>query len=94
MGWRSVTRDRYPSHRGHHEPRRWRGRYTAPYRVRPDERRYVCTSFEVFRTPDASEGKGFVTSEVLRDLAVGHLITLTLLIPDSVLSELPNPGRR
>jgi hypothetical protein len=57
----------------------------------PDERRYVCTSFEVFRTPDASEGKGFVTSEVLRDLAVGQLIRLTLIIPDSVLSELPNP---
>jgi hypothetical protein len=51
----------------------------------------VCTSFEVFRTPDASEGKGFVTSEVLRDLAVEHLITLTLVIPDSVHSELPNP---
>jgi hypothetical protein len=48
-------------------------------------------AIEVFRTPDASEGKGFVTSEVLRDLAVGHLITLTLVIPDSVLSELPNP---
>ena len=57
----------------------------------PDERRYVCTSFEVFRTPDASEGKGFVTSEVLRDLAVGHLITLTLNVPDSVFSVLPNP---
>jgi hypothetical protein len=57
----------------------------------PDERRYVCTGFEVFRTPDTSEGKGFVTSEVLRNLPVGQLITLALLIPESVLSELPNP---
>jgi hypothetical protein len=40
-----------------------------------DARRYVCTSFEVFRDPDASEGKGFVTSEVLRKLAVGNLTT-------------------
>jgi hypothetical protein len=56
-----------------------------------DVRRYVCTSCEVFRAPDASEGKGFVTSEVLRKLAVGNLTNLTLSIPDSVLSELPNP---
>jgi hypothetical protein len=36
-------------------------------------------------------GQGYATSEVLRDLAVGHLIRLTLNIPDSVLSVLPNP---
>jgi hypothetical protein len=56
-------------------------------------RRYVCTNFEVFRTPDASEGKGFITSEVLRKLAVGHLIQMALLnLPDlQVTRELPNP---
>jgi hypothetical protein len=55
-------------------------------------RRYVCTSFEVFRTPDASEGKGFVTSEVLRNLTVGHLVQMALLnLPDlQVTRELSN----
>jgi hypothetical protein len=53
--------------------------------------RYVCTSFEVFRTPDADEGRGFVTSEVLRKMAVGHQVAMALIIPDTVLCELPNP---
>jgi hypothetical protein len=56
-----------------------------------EARRYLCTSFEVFRTPDASKGKGFVTSEVLRKLAVGHLVGLTMIVPTTVLRELPNP---
>jgi hypothetical protein len=55
-------------------------------------RRYVCTSFEVFRTPDAGEGKGFVTSEVLRSIAVGHLVVLALTAaPGTVLRVQPNP---
>lgn len=65
-----------------------------------DERRYVCISFEVHRTPDANEGRGFVTSEVLRKLAVSSLIATTLATstdhgdaPDrffSIFRQLPN----
>jgi Phage integrase, N-terminal SAM-like domain len=55
-------------------------------------RRYVCTSFEVFRTPDAGESKGFVTSEVLRSIAVGHLVVLALTAASgTVLRVQPNP---
>jgi hypothetical protein len=59
-----------------------------------DRHRYLCTSFEVYRTPEASEGKGFVTTELLRDTPVGSFISATLNIPGSdghIFRELPNP---
>jgi hypothetical protein len=59
-----------------------------------DSRRYLCTSFEVFRTPEASEGKGFVTTELLRRTPVGSFVAATLNIPDEnghIFHELPNP---
>ena len=59
-----------------------------------EARRYLCTRFEVFRSPDASEGKGFVTSELLRSTPVHDFIALTLNVPDDnghIFSELPNP---
>jgi hypothetical protein len=59
-----------------------------------EARRYLCTSFEVYRTPEASEGKGFVTTELLRDTPVGSFISATLNIPGSdghIFRELPNP---
>ena len=75
-----------------HVPGGRRGWSSDPHRLRRRSRRYVCTSFEVFRTPDADEGKGFVTSEVLRKLTVGHLVQMALLnLPDlQVTRELPN----
>ena len=68
-----------------------------------DRHRYLCTNFEVFRDPDASEGKGFVTTELLRDTPVGGLIAATLSLPDvndgtpgpmfPDFHELPNPDK-
>jgi hypothetical protein len=61
-----------------------------------DQRRYVCTEFTARRTLDASEGKGFVTSEILRDFAVAGLIATNLIMLRHVgrdgISELPNPN--
>jgi hypothetical protein len=59
-----------------------------------DERRYVCTEFTARRSPDAQEGKGFVTSETLRQPAVSDLIAITLMLirqQDGAIKELPNP---
>jgi hypothetical protein len=64
-----------------------------------DLRRYICTEFTARRSPDASEGKGFVTSETLREPAVAELIAAQLyilrfdLLPghESKIKELPNP---
>jgi hypothetical protein len=61
-----------------------------------EQRRYLCTRFEVFRDPDASEGRGFVTTELLRDTPVGSFVAATLnsAIPETgghIFRELPNP---
>jgi hypothetical protein len=58
-----------------------------------DERRYVCTEFRVYRSPDSSEGKGFVTTETLRHVTVSDWLRFTLNIPvrnDHLFRELPN----
>jgi hypothetical protein len=58
-----------------------------------DQRRYVCTEFTVRRTPDAGGGKGFVTSETLRQPAVADLTahTLWMFHHGGAIRELPNP---
>jgi hypothetical protein len=60
-----------------------------------DERRYVCTEFRMYRSPDASEGKGFVTTETLRQGTVSDWLRLTLNVPldnGHLFRELPTPG--
>ena len=58
-----------------------------------DLRRYVCTEFTVRRDPDADEGRGYVTTEAIRAVTLGHLVAISLLnLPDlQVTRELPNP---
>jgi hypothetical protein len=60
-----------------------------------DQRRYVCTEFVARRTSDASEGRGFVTSETLRELAIAELIATHLYMLRHLglegIRELPNP---
>jgi len=60
-----------------------------------DLRRYICTEFAARRTPDASEGRGFITSETLRDAAVGESVAAYLYMLSHLgfngITELPNP---
>jgi hypothetical protein len=59
-----------------------------------DQDRYVCTEFTARRTPDISEGKGFVTSETLREPAVAEMIATMLYMLHHLagdIAELPNP---
>jgi hypothetical protein len=59
-----------------------------------DLRRYVCTEFTARRTADTQEGRGYVTSETLREPAVGMWIAVMLNTDDvhghRVIRELPN----
>ena len=51
------------------------GGMTVSLRLEYEEalRRYVCTELQVHRSPDASEGKGFLTSEALPAFHLGPL---------------------
>jgi hypothetical protein len=59
-----------------------------------DEHRYLCTEFHARRSPEVDGGKGSITSEMLREPAVGADIALDLYLRrtvDGEIIELPNP---
>src|SRR5829696_3808745 len=53
--------------------------------------RYVCTEFRAYRSPDAPEGKGYVTSEVLRETTLATWIATALNTGEPVTWEFPKP---
>ena len=61
-----------------------------------DERRYTCTEFIARRSPLLSGGKGFVTSETLRQPPLSLWIQAALRAAiqiDGTIRELPNPDK-
>jgi hypothetical protein len=54
-------------------------------------RRFMCTEFRAFRPPDAPEGKGYVTSEALRETKLATWIATALNTGEPVIWAIPNP---
>ena len=52
--------------------------------------RYVCTEFRAYRSPDAPEGKAYVTSETLRETTLATWIATALNSGAPVIWAIPN----